>query len=204
MVSSELDLYHIQGSHPATTLYLQQSITYSTSNDWDLSVSSQNIPAMGGGAQNFQLDTYGMAAKTFRVDGVNVVAGGMVGYQLFTQTQYQPSGVGKSHQFYWLDSEWAIIPGLKLHGGAFWVNSALSTQTSYIGGMTGFKADYGDWRMTGDYYGGHTNVSGAQVNVGYFVRNWLNPYFGIIIPERNSGNEFAGVIGINIGTASLR
>ena len=198
-MNSELNLYHVQGVQPATTLYLQQSFTYSTKSDWDFAISSQNIPFMGGGAQNYQMDTYAQAAKTLRANGTSVVLGGMYGYQLYPQ----PAPVGFSHQFYWLDADRSISDEIRIHSGAFYVNSALSTMTAYVGMMTGIKITHDDWRFQADYFGGHTNVSGATVTLGYFVEDWFQPYLGVIVPERNSGNEFAGVAGFNISTGDL-
>jgi hypothetical protein len=187
------------------TLYFADTVAFSTTSDWDFSVSTQNIPVYGGGAQNFQDDTYLQISKTIRwTENISTIIGTQSGYQFYTLTQNQPTSPGKVHLFEFEDNQFKLNDNLTLHGGAFWVNAALSTQTAYVGGLAGLKIDYADLMFQADYVGGHTNVSGAYVTLHYFVVNYFAPYFGVIVPEQNSGNEFAGVAGFMLSTGNLR
>lgn len=181
------------------TTYINTMISLSTPSGWDISLTSQNIPIMGDGAQNYQNDTYAIVSKKFRYsDTVSITMGTQTGYQL-----YDTNHTGKMHQFYYIDTAYKINPWLKLRGGSYWVNSALSTQTQYTGGMIGATIKYNNLKLTLDYIGGHTNVSGATVNLEYAPNYWINPYIGIGVPEKNSGNEFYGTIGLNINLQKI-
>lgn len=181
------------------TLYLNTSLAYSDASGWDISLSSQNIPLSGGGAQNFQEDTYFNLSRTFHfAEGHATTFGTQTGYQFYQQP------IGKIHLFDFIDHEYTVFPFMKLHAGGFWVNSALSTLTEYVGAMTGIKLMYADWMIQADYFGGHTNVSGGVFNLNYYWLNNLATYIGVGVPERNSGNEFYGIIGFSLSNSSLR
>ena len=177
--------------------YLNTTLTLS-SNGWDISVSNQNIPLYSG-SQNTQNNTYLSVLKTVKLDNsTEITAGSQNGYQLFDQN------IGKMHQFYFIDTLYKINDWTKIHGGGYYVNSVLSTKTNYFGGLSGIIIGYDKWKITADYFGGHTNVSGAVINTGYFITPWFNPYIGVGVPEIHSGNEFYGVIGVNIGTGAIK
>lgn len=184
--------------------YLNPSITYSSKYNLDISISSQNIPVWKNGVQTFQDDTYFILSKIFRLDNDNdLVIGSQNGYSL-----YSPDGgkisPGKMHQFYYSTHVTKVNDWLKVSGGSYYVNSALSTTTNYFGGTAGFEAKWNDIIFKGDYVGGHTNISGAVLSIGYFLTNWFNPYVGISVPETKSGNEFYGIIGFTISDKSLK
>ena len=190
--STEIDQYQ-------QATYVNPSLTYSSADNLDITVSSQNIPVWGGGAQNFQDDTYLMASKTFRLDDSrDIIIGGQYGYQLYDK------GVGKPHELFYIDTIHKINDNLSLHGGSYYVNSALSTTTNYTGAITGLIFKYDSYIVRADYFGGHSNVSGATVSVGYFVKDWFNPYIGVGVPETNSGNEFYGIVGFTLSDKTLR
>lgn len=192
ILQSEINAY--QGA-----TYDNLLLNYSSISGIDLGILSQNIPLSGDGAQNFQADTYLVASYQHRFfDAVLSTVGGQYGYQL------DEPGVGKAHQFYFQDNEFRLASWLKLHSGLFWVNESLSTTTSYIGGMAGYELIYKDVSFEGDYFGGHSNISGAQVVMNYYPYQFLKLYSGVGIPETKSGNEWYGVFGFQVSTGSLR
>ena len=64
-VSNELNYYHEPNQPYQNTLYENITLDYSASNGWDFQLASYNIPLVGGGAQNYQADTYFNISKTF-------------------------------------------------------------------------------------------------------------------------------------------
>ena len=186
------------------TSYLQPIIAYSARGGWDFAITSQNIPVYGGGAQNYQDDTYFILAKTFKWNkSISTIAGAMGGYALYTEEGSSLSP-GDMHKFAFIDNEFRLTKYLKLHGGSFWANAALSTTTSYFGGLAGLELMYGPFSFRADYFGGHSNVSGATATIDYFPVSRVNLYAGIGVPERESGNEFYGIVGFQLSTGSLR
>lgn len=187
------------------TTYLNTALAYSSTNGWDVAVSSQNIPVWGGGEQNYQDDTYLQVAKTIRWnEKLATIFATQNGYALFSVTPAAPGTPGKLHNFDFIDNEFRYSEIFKLHGGAYYVNAALSTQTAYIGGLVGFELRLDDLTLRGDYFGGHTNVSGATVTLNYYGLRNTNLYFGVGVPERDSGNEFYGVVGFQLSSGSLQ
>jgi hypothetical protein len=51
-----------------------------------------------------------------------------------------------------------------------------------------------------DYVSGHQAVSGATVNILFSLTHHCQIYTGVYVPETNSGNEFAGIIGFNLSS----
>lgn len=179
--------------------YINSSLAVSTDNGWDISVSSQNIPIYGD-SQSYQMDTYFNVSKDIKLTKqFDISFGAQNGYQLYNTKQ-----IGKLHQFHYSDLTFKLNNYVKFRGGSFYVNKELSTKTNYFGGIAGITISYNDFEITADYFGGHSNVSGATIEVGYYANESIQPYVGIGIPETNSGNEFYGEIGINISTGSLR
>lgn len=184
--------------------YLNPSITFSSKYNIDITLASQNIPVWKNGAQNYQDDTYLMVSKTFRIDEDNdFIIGSQNGYALYAEDG-KPITPGKMHQFYYITHVTQVNDWLKLHGGSYYVNSALSTTTNYFGAIGGFEAKWDNFVVRGDYLSAHTNISGATVTAGYFIEDSINPYVGIGVPETNSGNEFYGIVGITFSTESLK
>jgi hypothetical protein len=54
-----------------------------------------------------------------------------------------------------------------------------------------------------DYTSGHQAVSGAAVNMLWTVTSRCQLYMGVYVPEQNSDNEFAGIIGFNLSTKNF-
>jgi hypothetical protein len=54
-----------------------------------------------------------------------------------------------------------------------------------------------------DYISGHHSLSGASVNMLYNITPRCQIYMGVLVPEQDSGNEFAGILGFNLSTHKL-
>lgn len=176
-----------------TTDYLNTTLEYSMSNGWDIGVSSQNIPLAGtGDAQNYNYDTYLQVSKTFDHDWGQVTIGSQNGYHLGLENIHQ------LHHFTYLDTLYRITESLKIHAGTYYVNKALSTTDNHVGNIAGIVIGDDDLYFQADYFSGHNNISGASSAIFYSPYRFIKLYTGILVPETSSGNEFAGVLGIQL------
>ncbi len=188
----EQDYYHIPNqvsqttgnALPTDTYYLNATLDYSLPNGLDIQLQTQNCPLAGGGAQNYECDSYINLSQTFDItDDWSAIVG----------TQ---NGTVFKGPLAWHNADYALaiyqpIDDINLHGGTYFVDKDLSVTTNTVGYTLGFALGYNKWRVEADYFSGHNNLSGAQVNTFY------GPYYlGVIVPEHNSGNEFAGVCGV--------
>ena len=175
-----------------TTNYANLSLEYSGADGFDIGLSSQNIPLSGtGDAQNYNEDTYLQLSKTFNTDFGEISIGTQNGFHLGSEN------VHKLHNFEYLDVlfDFDII---KIHTGSYYVNKALSTVDNHVGFMSGIIVGNENLYWQTDYFSGHTNVSGAQSAVYYRPYSFIKGYAGLLVPETNSGNEFAGLLGIQL------
>ena len=182
------------------TTYLSPSISYSGANGWDIGVATYNIPVQGGGAQNFEFDTYLGISKTFELNKQTLlVIGTQNGTTLLANSDRRWHSLSYSH----LRRD--IFSNLNIYVGPYYANANLTSSVNQVGFMTGFELKIlpNKIHLTGDYISGHQNVSGAVVDVQYFITPKVQMYIGIVIPETNSGNEFAGVFGFNVSTKDL-
>lgn len=179
------------------TVYLNPYIGYSGFNGWDISISSYNIPTHGGGAQNFEYDTYIGISKTFSVlEDTDIMIGSQNGTTLF-------SNPGRRwHSMSFANIRQDITDNIMVYVGPYYANAALTTAGNQVGVMTGteLKVIPNKFHITGDYISGHQSVSGGIINLQYFPHPKVQLYVGIIIPEKNSGNEFAGIVGFSLNT----
>jgi len=76
----------------ANTEYLAPLITY-TVDGWSAGLTSQNIPWSGGGAQNYQNDTYLNLSKTIHYEDVSATLGSQTGLVLPMSNSNQPGVV---------------------------------------------------------------------------------------------------------------
>lgn len=181
------------------TVYLSPMIDYSGKNGWDISIATYNIPVQGGGAQNFEYDTYLGLSKTFQVNNKTQV---LVGTQDGTTLLASPR---EWHQFHFANVRYDVFSALNIYVGPYYANQQLTTTVNQVGFMTGMqlKVIPNKIHIQADYVSGHQNVSGAVVNLQWFVVPKFQLYMGIIVPETNSGNEFAGIFGFNWSTKAL-
>ncbi len=190
----ELNYYNINTDDPVNTLYVNPTIDYSASNGWDVQLASYNVAVVGGGAQNYQADTYFNISKTIPLPKNFLVTIG---------TQNGLAFDGNSKNLHNVDYELLAYQPSKafnLHAGAFWANKALTTTTDYIGFTGGFAIEAlpNFLTFTGDYFSGSNNLSGAMVNTWFRVFPRTQLYFGVGVPETNSGNEFYGTVGFSV------
>lgn len=54
-----------------------------------------------------------------------------------------------------------------------------------------------------DYLSGHHALSGATANMLVNITSRLQMYLGVAVPERDTGNEFAGIVGFNWSNKAL-
>lgn len=183
------------------TTYLNPEIDYSGFNGWDFSIASYNIPVQGGGGQPFELDTYFGISKTFKLtDNTILLFGTQNGTTLLS------TSVRKWHNIDFANIRQELIEDrLNVYIGPYYANANLTGSVNQVGFMTGFEVKIIPKliAITGDYYSGHQNISGAVVNIQYNILNNFQTYIGIIVPEKNSGNEFAGIFGFNLSTKGL-
>lgn len=179
-----------------STVYLNPTVDFSSQNGWDIQIASYNIPAYGGGAQNYEWDSYVNVSKTFDLDK---------NFKALIGTQNGTTVFSKSRQWHNFDYGLLIyqpVPRLNLHAGPYWANKALSVTTDVIGYTTGFSLELLKNKLSvqGDYFSGNSNVSGAVVNVFYQLLPKAQVYVGVGVPESNSGNEFFGTVGISLAS----
>ena len=190
----ELNYYNINNDDPVNTLYVNPTIDYSASNGWDFQLASYNIAVVGGGAQNYQADTYFNISKTIALPKYFLVTIG-------TQNGLAFDGNSKNlHNVDYGLLAYQPNKGFNLHAGTYWANKALTTTTDYLGFTGGFAMEAlpNFLTFTGDYFSGSNNVSGAMVNTWFRVLPTTQVYFGVGVPETSSGNEFYGTVGFSV------
>jgi hypothetical protein len=182
-----------------STVYLNPILDFSSRNGWDIQIASYNIPVHGGGAQNFEWDSYINLSKTFDISTqFKAIAGTQNGTTAFTA----------SRQYHNVDYGLLVyqpIPAVNFHAGSYWANKALTATTDYLGYTAGFSFEPIKSTLTvqGDYFSGSNNVSGAIVNVFYRFLPKVQVYIGVGVPETDSGNEFYGTLGFSLASKSF-
>jgi hypothetical protein len=178
------------------TVYLNPVLDFSSRNGWDIQIASYNIPVYGGGAQNFEWDSYINLSKTFDIS---------TRFKAIAGTQNGTTALTASHQLHNVDYGLIVyqpIPALNFHAGPYWANKALTVTTDYLGYIAGFGFEpiKNTLIVQGDYFSGSNNASGAIVNVFYRFLPRAQVYVGIAVPETNSGNEFYGTVGFSLAS----
>jgi hypothetical protein len=105
----------------------------------------------------------------------------------------------------YFDNRYNISSALLLHGGTYIANAALTGTSRQIGFIVGTEITFiqNKLALQMDYISGHNSLSGATVNVLLNITPRCQLYMGVSVPEKNSGNEFAGIIGLNLSTKNL-
>lgn len=174
-------------------------VGYSALHGWDFSLSLINTQILGPNKQ-FQGDTFFNVAKTFTIDeDLSVVIGtqnGLAMVNLEPQLWYD---------FTYLDNRYDVSPWLLMHGGPYLANEALTGTSRQVGFITGTEITFIQHKLAlqMDYVSGHHALSGATVNMLVNLTSRFQLYMGVSVPERDSGNEFAGIVGFNISTKKL-
>lgn len=172
------------------------SMGYSSANGWDVSLSLVNTQVLGAN-QHFQGDTFVNVAKTFDIN------------HDWSLTLGSQNGVALSnphprlwYSYSYLDVHYQISSWLSLHTGTYLANKALTGTVQQVGVLTGTEVVFipHTLALQLDYVSGHQALSGATANLQYTVDPHCQLYFGVAVPEQHSGNEFAGIIGVNLST----
>jgi hypothetical protein len=175
------------------------TLGYSTTNGWDYGLSLLNTQFLGGNNQ-FQGDTFFSITKTFDInDTFSIVVGSQNGLAIVNA---HPQ---RWYNFDFLDSRYDATSWLSLHGGPYLANSAITGTSRQIALLMGTEITLMKNKLSlqMDYISGHDALSGATVNLLFNITPRSQIYMGLYVPEQNSGNEYAGIIGFNISTHNL-
>lgn len=185
-IGTEVNIY--QG-----TTYMNAQAEYTAPSGWAFGAVLLNAPIYGGGAQNYELDGYFVVSKFTKLgQSWNLLMGAQNGTTLHRPHQL--------HSFEYAGLEFRPTDVLSWHAGPYFVNDALATVHEPIGAWLGFE-----WRtipgmlhVQADWWSGHNNLSGSVVNVLLFPSWPVYGYLGLNVPAAQSGNEFAGIVGLAI------
>jgi hypothetical protein len=158
--------------------------------DWIYGIKIANINIVGAQLQNYENDTYANLSRKFSYKNIILELGGQAGYN------FSSTSAKKLHATTFLDISYGLSDNVSLHFGGYYVNDELATKHQPYNFQAGIKYKISQFIITGDYYSGNNNLSGGMINVYYKLTNTIRPYIGIIVPETNSGNEFAGITGV--------
>jgi hypothetical protein len=175
------------------TVYSNTVIEYATRTAWVFGLQILNVPAYGGGAQNYEYDGYFTLSKAFKLNEFWALAvGTQVGTVLANVAPKQ------LHNFTFANSLFTQNNWLNYYIGPFYVNDALATIHQPVGVMAGFEIRVVPKlvHLQADYFSGNSNISGAIVNLVFYALPNLQTYFGVNVPGPHSGNEFSGNLGI--------
>jgi hypothetical protein len=172
---------------------------YSAKNGWDFSLSLLNAQILGPN-KLFLGDSFVNIAKTFTPnDELSIIIGSQNGVDMVNQKPQL------WFNYTYLDNRYDVTPWLLLHGGAYIANAALTGTSRQVGFITGTEITFiqNKLALQMDYISGHQSLSGATVNMLVNIMPQWQMYMGVSVPEQNSGNEFAGIIGFNLSTKNL-
>jgi len=179
-------------------LYLNPVLDYSSRAGWDVQIASYNIPTYGAGTPG-DWDSFIILSKTFAIGGP---------YKLTLGTQNGTSFSVSSRQYQNFDYgliTWQPVDLWNLHAGPYFANAALAGVGRTVGFAAGFSLNLLEDLVTlqGDYFSGHSSLSGAIVNVFVNVSTGVRAYVGVGVPEQNSGSEFYGALGFSLSSKAF-
>ncbi|WP_411727549.1 hypothetical protein [Methyloglobulus sp.] len=107
--------------------------------------------------------------------------------------------------FTFLDNRYDLTPWLLLHGGSYLANAAITGTSWQVGFLAGAEKTFIQNKLSLQmgYISGHHSLSGSIVNMLFNITPRCQIYMGVLVPEQDSGNEFAGIIGFNFSTHNL-
>lgn len=184
MFTAETNIYR-------SSLYENAFLEYQTENLWNLGVYVINMPMIGS-SQSFEYDAYVSIAKWLRVaENWLINVGTQNGTTLFQMPR-------QLHNFTYAQGFVRINDYLNLSAGTFYVNRALATINQPIGASVGIDINFipGTLWTEFDFLSGNTNISGSVVNLFWRPIKPISLYLGVQVPASQSGNEFAGNVGI--------
>lgn len=176
-----------------SSLYANAFLEYQTEDFWNLGLYVINMP-LRGSSQSFEYDAYVSIAKWWRVaEHWLINMGTQNGTTLFQMPR-------QLHDFTYAQGFFKVNDYLNLSAGAFYVNRALATINQPIGASVGIDINLipGTLWTEYDFLSGNTNISGSVVNLFWRPDNLVTLYVGIQVPAAQSGNEFAGNVGIAV------
>jgi hypothetical protein len=175
------------------------TVGYSANNGWDFGISLLNTQVLGS-HNNFQGNIFANIAKTFDINkDLAITLGTQNGVALVNAQPQQ------WFNFTFLDNSYDITSWLTLHGGPYVANAAITGTSRQVGFLTGIGMILSPNKLAlqMDYVSGHHALSGANVNMVCNLTPRCQIYMGVLVPEQNSGNEFAGILGFNLSTHNL-
>lgn len=183
-----------------TNIYLDRAfenitLGYSADNGWDFSLSLVNVQVLGANKQ-FQGNTFFNLAKIFTFDSFAISIGSQNGVAMVnTQPQLW-------YNFNYVDNRYSVSPELAVHAGVYLANAALTGTSRQVGFIAGTEIVliHDKVALQMDYVSGHHSLSGATINMMFNLSESYQLYFGIYVPEQNSGNDFSGTVGFNLST----
>ncbi len=175
------------------------TVGYSAKNGWDISLSLLNVQILGNN-NHFQANTFLNIAKTYEINNqFSLTLGSQNGTNL---AGAQPH---LWYNFSFLDNRYDVVPWFSIHAGAYLANAAITTTSRQLGFLTGIEIDFIQNKLSFqvDYISGHQALSGANANLLFNITPRWQIYLGVLVPEHNSGNEFAGILGFNLSDQQL-
>lgn len=187
--NSEADIYR-------TGTAANFSVNY-VNDGWSVGLSMYNIQFIGPLASdnNFQKSPFINLSKIFTIDELTSV---QIGTQIGTVlVDVKPRPL---YNFNYLLANRTLFEGLDIQAGMYHANKYITNSVGTLGYIVGTEIVFIPTILTfqATYVSGHNNVSGANINLLYNVTNNIQPYIGVGVPEKNSGNEFYGIVGINL------
>jgi hypothetical protein len=196
-LTSEANLYR-------NSLYENFDIDFSSTNGWDVQVSSYNVPVYQDPNldQSFEADTFINVSKTFTI---NQSLGLIIGSQNGTYLSPPSSSLMQ-----WQNLDYSLVlyqvnRFMSVRAGMYWANYNMSGTTDVLGYIPGITLNLIENKLTvqADYYSGQSSLSGAVVNLQFQATRYFQTYVGIGVPETDSGNEFYGVLGFTLSSKGL-
>jgi hypothetical protein len=175
------------------------ALGYSTVNGWDFSLALLNTQITGNN-QQFQGNTFLNIAKTLTITP---------NYSLVMSTQNGVALINTHPQlwynFTFIDNRYEMMPWLSIHGGGYLANAAITGTSRQLGFLAGIEIIFiqNKWSLQIDYVSGHHSLSGANINTLLNITPRCQVYIGVYVPEQSSGNEFAGIMGVNFSTSDF-
>ena len=175
------------------------SIGYSANDGWDFSVSLLNAQVLGNN-NHFQGNTFINIAKTFDINNRFAITLGSQNGVALVNTEPQ-----LWFNFTFIDNRFDVTDWLSIHGGPYLANAALTGTSLQVGFFTGTEITFipNQLSLQMDYISGSHSLSGASVHLLLNITPRSQIYLGVLVPEQNSGTEFAGIVGFNLSTHQL-
>lgn len=173
---------------------LYETVNLEYSSDIEIGLFISNIPVINSGTHNYEYDSYITLTKWFDISKKwKIGIGSQNGTTLFSESK-------SLHNFTYIQNSYDVLDYLNLNGGTYFVNKALATNSQQFGALLGVNYHIIPKKLWVEYsfLSGNSNVSGSMINTFIKLNNQIDLYFGVQVPAPNSGNEFAGTVGIKL------